>query len=86
MLCQSDYEDYDFHECDKGCSECEDHSERYLHAKEFMEAVVKQLYNGKELDVLELEGDLDELCHYFDIPLKYGDLKIERLRRSQYVA
>ncbi len=87
MLCHSDYDDfYDDSFTKKFCSKCNDQEEKLEYAKEFMKGVISQLYSGKELNLLELEGDLDELCHYFGIKLIPGDLQIERLSRRQYVA
>lgn len=69
------------------CKCCKKSESKIEDAAIFLESIIKQLYNRDNLNVLELESDLDELCHLLNVDLIPGDLQIQRLKeRGLYVA
>lgn len=81
MCYYTDYDptDYDYSPM---CRHCEENEQKLDHAKEWLESVVRQLYSKDKLDCLELENDLDELCHLLGVRMIPGDLTIAR--KSDY--
>ena len=60
------------------CHKCEEHEEKMLHGQEYLEKILAQLYGKGAIDLIELENNLDELCHFFKIKPTPGDLNIDR--------
>lgn len=44
----------------------------------FLEAIVKQLYSTQELDIVEFERDLENLCYYLDVRFNAEPIQIVR--------
>lgn len=65
-------------ECDVECRECVQKENKLEEAKEYLVAVVEQLYSKGSLDVGMLESNLDELCHYLCVKVGQGTMNIQR--------
>lgn len=75
------YNDSDY-EPEYHCKDCKKKDDKINNAKEFLSAIVEQLYASDKLDTSLLEFQLDELCHYLDVPMVKGDLQIERKKNK----
>ena len=67
-------DDYD----NRRCHECLDNEKRMNNANDLIQSIVDQLYSKGNLDLASFEDDLDNLCYMFEIPMKKGDLQIQR--------
>lgn len=67
----------DFYE-ERSCLECNEKGEIIEKAGEFLNSIINQLYTREELNTIELESNLDELCYLLDVNIGKGDLTIER--------
>ena len=47
-------------------------------AQDYLQSVIEKLYAKEDLDLLDLENSLDELCHALGVNLIPGDLQIQR--------
>jgi hypothetical protein len=70
--------DEDYADFAPDCLDCDKSHKDRVYAREFFNAVLKQLYSKLPLDKEELENDLDELCSYFELKIPLGKLQIER--------
>lgn len=78
--------DEEYEEHDKVCYACEAKDEKLERASEFLDAIVKQLYSRQPLEEVDLEYQLDELCHLLNVQIGAGDLTIERKNtKPQYL-
>ena len=62
----------------KECRCCLEKEQTMDHAANYLEAIVKQLYNKETLDAFHLEYCLDELCHLMGVKTIAGDLQVQR--------
>ena len=64
--------------CESLCRNCEMNEQKLDDASEFLEEIVKQLYNTEELDSSILEHCLDELCYLLRVPMNKSNLNVVR--------
>lgn len=79
-MCQFEYEDQ-FEYDRPRCHRCEETEMKFDRATEFLEAVLDELYGDKQLNHLNLERYLDELCHYMNVKIHPDELQIDRVKR-----
>jgi transposase-like protein len=73
-------EEYEYH--DNVCFECEERNEKLERAADFLDNIVKILYSNQPLETVDLEYNLDELCHLLNVDMGKGDLTIERKNKQ----
>lgn len=73
---------YEDCEPDYSCSDCEKKELEMLNAAEFLNSIVKQLYNKEKLDTAKLESDLDTLCHLLHVKIGEGEMQIQHKKEK----
>lgn len=64
------------------CTDCEEYETKLDSARDYLSAIVKQLYTEDILDLDGLEEDIDALCNILGVRIGKGDLQIQRKRVS----
>lgn len=60
------------------CSDCDDKQFVLDSSKDILRNIIEQIYSKKDLDLLKLEEDLDDLCHLLDVPIIAEDINVVR--------
>lgn len=59
------------------CSRCEKDEVNYQEAQYRLKLVLRDLYNKENFDLIDLEHDLDDLCHCLNVHLQKGQIKLD---------
>lgn len=65
-------------EYERECRCCLEKEQTMDLANMHLQRIVDALYARNQLDKIDLENNLDELCHLLQVPTKPGDLQISR--------
>jgi hypothetical protein len=71
---------YDCHPDYSSCRECEIFENSQYEASIVLTSILNQLYDDSPLNLLDLESDLEDLCHQLDI--KFPTNKTIKIKRA----
>lgn len=63
------------------CSECEEKTEAFEDAAEYLTGILEEIYSTSNLDLELLEHNIENLCHVLNVKMPDGDVQV--LRKPQ---
>lgn len=60
------------------CRKCEERIKKIHYAAANLENILDYIYGNKEFNALDLENELDELCHELGVELRTSDMQIQQ--------
>lgn len=64
------------------CVDCEEKKPKIEEAKEYLEHLISLLYGDSELEPLEVDEDISEICHRLQVEIPQGRPKIYREKKQ----